>query len=422
MPRPALDAASRPHHHRPDLVTRLTSTVLHLIPSLDVGGAESLLLDLVRALRGSAYPQIVVSMQNAGGLIQTFRDEGVEVRRLGMTRGRPDPRAPLRLRAIVRAERPGIVQCWMYHANLLGLLSLSGLRPAPRLVWCLHAAALDFACYSALTRVSVGLGARLSHCPAAVVANSEATRDYHATLGYRPRQWTIIHNGIDLRRFAPDPLARADVRAELGLPADTSLVGLFARWDPMKDHGTFVRAAAQVATRDPSAHFLLAGQGITPANAELRQLLDAAGPALARRVHLLGLRRDMPRLNAALTVAAITSVSGESFCLAAGEAMASGVPCVVTDLTFLPALVGDTGVVVPRGDADRVAAAVCRLLGMDPIERRALGVRARQRILTHFGLDGMAAQYGRLYDLLLRSPEPSEPGIDGALTAGMRIG
>jgi glycosyltransferase involved in cell wall biosynthesis len=374
--------------------------VLHLITSLEIGGSETLLLDLVRRTRDAAYRHVVISMLDDGVLLENFRQEGITVHSLGMTRSKLNFRALGRFRAILRTERPAVLQSWMYHANLLAFFSLVCIRPQPRIIWSLHAAALDFTCLSPLTRLTIKLGAWLSPYPAALVANAQTTCDYHAALGYRPRKWSIIHNGVDTQRFSPDVRARADVFDELGLPPDANLVGLFARWDPLKDHATFFRAAARVAAIDPSTHFVLAGPGITRANRELGHLLENAGPVLADRVHLLGRRLDMPRLNAALSIAVFTSTC-ESFGLAAAEAMATGVPCVVTDLTFLPTLLGDTGVVVSSGDAHGVASAISLLLKLTEVERRELGVRARERIEVHFGLDAMIAKYVALFEQVL---------------------
>ncbi|HET7600655.1 MAG TPA: glycosyltransferase [Gemmatimonadales bacterium] len=386
----------------------MARTVLHLIPSLEVGGAETLLLDLVRGTGPGRYRHRVVSMLPGGALVGAFRSAGVTAASLGMRSGLPDPRGYLRLRQILRAERPLLLHAWMYHANLLGLAAAARVRPAIPVVWTLHAAALDFGQYSPLTRLATFAGAHLAGRPAAVVANSEATRAYHARLGYRPREWTVIHNGVDVRRFKPDPAARTAVREELGVPADARLVGMAARWDPMKDHATFLRAAAEVGAIDPRAHFVLAGHGITRENGALARLI-AEMDAVAPRVHLLGLRRDMPRVNAALDVVAVTSVSGESFCLAAAEAMACGVSCVVTDLTFLPDLVGDTGVVVPLRSPSDLAAAITRLLGRTDQERNAASARARERIATHFSLDAMVAGYEALYARLLHRAPAADP-------------
>jgi glycosyltransferase involved in cell wall biosynthesis len=376
-------------------------SVLHLITGLGVGGAETLLLDLVRSMPEREFHHRVVALVGGGALQQRFQAAGIPVHDLGVARGWPDPRALPRLRALLRAERPEILQGWMYHANLLGTLAARALRPAPRVIWGLHAAALDFSRYNPLTRVTTSLCARLSRWPAAVVANSEATRDYHVALGYHPAEWTVIYNGVDVRRFAPDPAARGSVRTELGIPDNAPLVGMFARWDPMKDHASFLHAAATLAAGHPLMHVVLAGQGVTADNAELAELTRTAG-ALHGRLHVLGVRSDMPRLNAALDVAAVTSVSGESFSLACAEAMASAVPCVVTDLTFLPSLVGDTGIVVPRGRPDAVATGIERLLALGETERRALGARARDRIVARFSLEAMVRQYDALYRGLSR--------------------
>jgi glycosyltransferase involved in cell wall biosynthesis len=342
-------------------------------------------------------------MLDDGVLLENFRQEGITVHSLGMTRSKFNLKALGRFRAILRTERPAVLQSWMYHANLLAFFSLVCIRPQPRIIWSLHAADLDLTCLSPLTRLTIKLGAWLSPYAAAVVANAQTTYDYHTALGYRARKWSIIHNGVDTKRFAPDFRARADVFDELALPPTANLVGFFARWDPLKDHATFFRAAARVAAIDTSMHFVLAGPGITPDNIELCRLLNSAGPALADRVHLLGRRLDMPRLNAALSIAVFTSTR-ESFGLAAAEAMATGVPCVVTDLTFLPTLLGDTGVVVSSGDADGVASAISFILKLTEEERRELGARARSRIEVYFGLDAMIAQYMALYEQLIDGP------------------
>ncbi len=373
--------------------------VLHLIPNLEIGGSETVLLDLVRRTRDTSYRHVVVTLEKKGALWDKFREAGITVYDLGEGQNHLNFKTIHRLFLITRVERPVILQAWMYHANLIALVASFFIRPKPRIIWSLHAAYLDFECLSPLTRFSIKAGSLLSSFPATVVVNSEATRDYHMALGYQPRSWSVVHNGIDAERFAPDSGARADLCNELGLPFGSDLVGVFARWDPLKDHETFFKAAARVAAVYPTVYFVLAGPGITAGNRELTNLLRSAGPSLVGRVCLLGSRLDMPRLNAALSIAVLTSTR-ESFGLAAAEAMASGVPCVVTDQTFLPILVGDSGVVAPRGDAFIVATSIINLLKLSEVERREMGLRARARIKLHFSLDGMVKKYTELYESL----------------------
>src|SRR5262249_13530770 len=156
----------------------------------------------------------------------------------------------------------------------------------------------------------------------------------------------------DLDRFAPDPKAYAAVRTELGLAPGATLVGVVGRHHPLKDHATFLRAAALLAGERGRVHFVLAGRGLEPGNPALEPLVGDT--ALRGRVHLLGERDDMPRLLAALDVLALSSVS-ESFPNVVGEAMACGVPCVVTDVGDAARIVGPTGIVVQPGNPAALA-------------------------------------------------------------------
>lgn len=365
-------------------------TVLHLITGLDTGGAETMLYKLVARSDRARFRHVVVSLTDAGPIGGKIVALGVPVYTLGMRRGRPSPLAAIRWLALLRRVAPDLVQTWLYHADLLGLLGATVVRLP--VVWNIRSSfhhGLD----STVTKVC----ARLSGFPAAVVVNSEAGREIHAQLGYRPKQWQLIPNGFDLAQFAPDASAHEAVRRELDLPAAATLIGLVARFDPLKDHRTFLQAASILHGQDPEPHFLLVGQGVTPQNEALRRTIAAGG--LLDQVHLLGERTDVPRLTAALDIASCSSY-GESFPTVVGEAMACGVPCAVTTVGDTASIVGDTGRVVPTKDPHALAAAWRELLELGPEGRRALGRRARDRVETLFGLDRVVSRYEELYERL----------------------
>jgi glycosyltransferase involved in cell wall biosynthesis len=366
--------------------------VVHLITGLMVGGAEMMLYKLLSATDPARFRSTVVCMTGGGPMAERIAGLGAPVHALGMPPGRPTLGGVRALLRLLARERPQVLQTWMYHADLLGLLAGRALG-VPRIVWNLRCS--DLQERSRLTRWTIRAGARLSRGPNVVVVNSEAGQAFHAGLGYRPRRWAVIPNGFDLERFAPDPGARAAVRAELGVGPDTPLVGLVCRHDPMKGHDTFLRAAAALAATCPEAHFILAGRDVTPANPALAPLLAGhpAGPAL----HLLGERADVPRLLAALDVATSSSSYGEGFSNVIGEAMACAVPCAVTDVGDATAVVGDTGVVVPPRDPLALAEAWHRLLRLGPDGRRRLGEAARQRVARHYSLVAVVRQYEDLY-------------------------
>jgi glycosyltransferase involved in cell wall biosynthesis len=171
---------------------------------------------------------------------------------------------------------------------------------------------------------------------------------------------------------------------------------LFARVDPQKDHRTFLEAAGRVGATRSDVHFVLCGKDV---NAEtLGDPLDRTG--IAARMHLLGRRDDMPRLAAAIDLLVLSSVA-EGCPNVLGEAMACGVPAVVTQAGDCAAIVGDTGRVVPPRDPAALACAMLEVLALDADARCALGVRARERIVQHYALQQAVARYSALYADLL---------------------
>ena len=156
-----------------------------------------------------------------------------------------------------------------------------------------------------------------------------------------------------------------------------------------------LRAAAILMASHPSAHVVLCGRGVERGNGDF----VALAPELIDepRLHLLGLRSDIPRIDAALDIAVLSSVGGEAFPLAIGEAMASGVPCVVTDVGDAAVLVGDTGTVVPSSDPQRLATAIGDLLDRPLDVRRGLGAAARARVVANYELDHIVGRYEELY-------------------------
>jgi glycosyltransferase involved in cell wall biosynthesis len=212
-------------------------------------------------------------------------------------------------------------------------------------------------------------------------------------MGYPKSKTVVVPNGFDLEQFRPSRRSYEIVRAELGLAPSERIIGLVARYHPMKDHLTFLKAAALVAQREMRVSFLLVGRGVDPSNTQLTAAISNLG--ITDRVHLLGERADIPRVTAAFDVAVNCSFS-EGFPNSIGEAMASGVPCVVTDVGDSKWLVGNTGLVVAAGDHIRLAAACCELIGTSEPERAEYGQRARERIQENFSIRTVVRQYEQL--------------------------
>jgi len=200
----------------------------------------------------------------------------------------------------------------------------------------------------------------------------------------------VVPNGVDPRPL-PDPAERAAARAELGL-APATVAGVYVgALDPHKDPLVAARAALATARAGGAIALLVAGEGRL--RGDLERLAAEAGNDVVR---VLGRRDDIPRLLAAADFFVLPSLR-EGLSFAVLEAMAVGLPPVVSDALGNPEAVGDAGRVVARGDVDAFAAAFQALVE-DAALRHALGVKARERVATHFGADRMVAATQQIYD------------------------
>jgi len=369
-----------------------------VITGLGTGGAERMLLKLLTHLDPRRYASRVFSLlPSAGPIAAGIEALSIPVTSLGMGRGNPSPSAVWRLGNQLRAYRPHVVQTWMYHADLVGGLSakLTGLRVP--VVWNIRHGRLDPVVSRRRTFAVVRVCAVASRwLPHTIICCSNDAREIHASIGYADSKLCVIPNGFDTSLFQPDPVARAAVRAELGVPDDAFLIGMVARFDPQKDHRSFIQAAAQLHEQRPGARFVLCGARVSIDNQELCAWVDAAG--LSSVVHLLGERPDVERINAALDLGSLSSRSGEGFPNVLGEAMACGVPCVATDVGDSSLVIGDTGRVTPPLVPNALADAWRDFLDMDRGELRALGARARQRIVQGFSIEEVVGRYAETYE------------------------
>jgi glycosyltransferase involved in cell wall biosynthesis len=368
--------------------------VTHIITSLDTGGAEMMLLKLLGTMDRSRFRSSVIGLGCEGSVAQHIRAAGVPVEALGL-RTRQVFSCGWQLTRALRRQRPQIVQTWMYHADLAGSLASFAVPGVP-VIWNIRCGRVDRAVDPLSTRwISRACALTSRALPSGIICCSRESSHAHVAAGYNGPKMRIVPNGFDTAVFRPDPVARHSVYGELRLPADALLVGRVARFDAAKDYASFCSAAAVVHRADPRVHFVLCGEGVTAANELLNRWINEAG--IGDRIHLLGRRDDMPRLNAALDLAVSSSVV-EGFPNVLGEAMACGVPCVATDAGDSRHIVANTGLIAPVREPAALAASILALLGMPPGRRSALGTMARARVESHFGLAAVARQYEAIYE------------------------
>lgn len=359
--------------------------IVFLIRSLARGGAQRQLIALAIGLHRAGWDVRVACFYAGAAFQHELARASVQVIDL-RKRGRWDLVGfGWRLWRTLRREDADVVHGYLTVGNLLALVARLA-HWHTRVVWGVRSAYMDRSRYDWMTRATFRLSRRLARLANLIIVNSEAGAAHHAALGYPRRRLRVIANGIDTRRFHFDAEGRARVREEWGVPDAALLVGLVGRIDPMKDHETFLKAAAELARRDARWLFACVGEGHTDYAAALRLQADALG--LAGRLIWAGPRADMRAVYSALDLAASTSY-GEGFPNVIAEAMACGRACVVTDVGDSARIVGPCGVVVPTHDpaavADGLEALWCATGG-------ALVARAaRARIVERYSLEALVA-------------------------------
>ncbi len=372
--------------------------IAHLITDLNTGGAERMLEKLVSRMDRNRFRSIVVSMTDIGPIGENIIAEKIPVFNLRMISGRANLIGTARYFRFLWRAPVDIIQSWLYHADLLGLL-IGKLARVKRVVWGIRCSDMDFKNYRTLTNMTVKLNSKLSFMTDAIVVNSMIGQKVHREMGYREEKMFFIPNGFDTEKYRPDNSARKRLRDQLGLQNDAILIGIVARWDPMKDQMNFLKAASLLAEKLDSVHFVMVGLGIDSSNKRIMSFMN--NRSLKDRIHLLGLRNDVSRVMAALDVLSSSSAYGEGFSNTLGEAMACGIPCVATDVGDSARIVGETGLVVPPKNPEALANAWKRLIDIGQEGRRGLGISARKRIQEHFEISKVVKQYEGLYTSLL---------------------
>lgn len=365
--------------------------VFHVITGFEDGGAEAVLYRLVTSDPDNQHQ--VVSLTGPGKYGPLLTRAQIPIHLLRLQQGWIRLGALARLWRIIRAERPDVVQTWMYHGDLIGgaVARLAGVRAV---VWSIRNSMLKRGKSKPTTMAVAWLNARLSRAiPRRIICCSHQSAELHCARGYARALFRIVPNGYDCQAFRPDGALRAGLRRSLGIGDDDRLIGMVARFDPQKDHATLFSALATLKRQGHPFRCLLVGAGADANNAGLATLIVRHG--LAGDVILLGQRTDIPAVMNALDVHVLSSAYGEAFPNVVCEAMACGTPCVVTDVGDSAAIVGDTGWVVAPSDPEAMARALALALKAHGCETRAAAAVARIR--ENYSLDRMVDAYRRIW-------------------------
>ena len=373
--------------------------IVHIIAVLNVGGTEMMLYKLLPRMRKDRFENIVFTLKEKGSLSKDFESQNIRIYNVGGMGGILRISALIRSLKILREINPDIIQGWLAHGNFAAQIASFFLPYRLSTLWNIRYAALPKHETKNSTLLIIKLLSSLSFLPQTIIFNSKSGANDHIRMGYRRDKNCIIPNGFDTKLFSPSVKNRRSVRLELNIPEEAMLIGLVARYDPLKDHCCFLKAGEKLLSNKREVYFLLAGREVNWQNRHLVQLMEKLG--ISGKVFLLGERRDIPRITAALDIATCSSIS-EGFPNVIGEAMSCGIPCVVTDVGDSAWIVGDSGVVVLPYNHEALCEAWLKMIEMGSEKRRVLGEKARKRIENHFSIQMIVKKYEQLYEEQIR--------------------
>ncbi len=362
---------------------------MHIIGSLEIGGAENMLCKLVEAADRQRIEHVVVSLLPPDVLQHRLTAAGAQVLSLNMSRNRLTLTDICRLARLIKKRKPDVVHTWMYISDIIGGLATRLAGRIPVIFSIRHGI---FTVASTRTRVLARVVAMLSHfIPARIITCSTVAGDIHRQIGYASKLIQVIPNGFVINDHTS---LKGKLRSHLGVKPDAMLIGIIGRYAPGKDHQNFIAAAAIVKKRIPLAEFIMCGKNIDKSNTVLLDAISDAG--LSDSVHLLGRQINTNWILPDLSIL-VSSSASEAFSNVIGEAMASCIPCVVTDVGDSAHIVGDTGIIVPPHNPQALAQGMLQMLQKTSSELDQLGIRARDRLENMFGLQAIARCYEKMY-------------------------
>lgn len=355
--------------------------MVHVITNFaGVGGAEMMLSRLIQYTEHQ-YQHVVIALMKTSEVYQSTLDRCRSYYALGWN-GINTVGTLKKLRALLQDLQPETVQCWMYHANALTSLSVLGLKHKPKVVWGIHHSLASPKDESISTRIALGLSKILSKQPSAIVYCAHSSLKQHQAFGFQNPNSQVIANGVFLDQF--------QLNSELHQPTS---IGFAGRYHPAKGYPYLFETMGLL--KEQNIIFKIAGGGAGLDNPEVNALFKQYGLDESK-VHLLDQISDMPSFYQSIDAFLMTSIT-EGFPNVLVEAMASGLPCISTDVGDAQYIVQDLGAIVPPRNAQALAEAILDYAQKTEAEKCVLKQAVRQRVEQNFSIETVSEQYMQVW-------------------------
>ncbi len=352
-------------------------TIVHVITNFaGVGGAEMMLARLIQQTQDQ-YKHVIIALMKTSDVYAETLSRCQSHYALGWN-GLNTLGTIAKLRHLIKSISPKTVQCWMYHANVLTSLSCIGLSQKPYIFWGIHHSLASPKEESLSTKIALAMSKVLAQQPKGVIYCAHSSLQQHQNFGLKNNNVQVIANGVFLDKFQPNP----DLHEPL-------VIGFAGRYHMAKGYPYLFETMSLL-----KAHrivFKIAGSGASLDNPEVKALFEQY-QLDAQKVHLLDQVADMPAFYQSVDAFLMTSIT-EGFPNVLVEAMASGLPCISTDVGDAKYIVDQLGAIVPPRDPEALANAILDYVHSSQAEKLQLKQASRARVEQHFSIESVSQQY-----------------------------
>ncbi|MDV4314265.1 glycosyltransferase [Acinetobacter indicus] len=355
--------------------------MVHVITNFSgVGGAEMMLARLIQYTEDQ-YQHVIISLMKTSEVYQTTLDRCESHYALHWN-GLNTLSTIQKLRSLLKKLQPKTVQCWMYHANALTSLSVIGLAEKPNVVWGIHHSLASPKDESISTKIALALSKVLSKQPNAIIYCAHSSKQQHSDYGFKNANQHVIANGVFLDKFQPN--------AQLHQPI---VIGFAGTYRHAKGYPYLFETMGLL--KNENIIFKIAGSGASLENPDVKALFEQY-QLDHQKVHLLDQISDMPAFYQSIDAFLMTSIT-EGFPNVLVEAMASGLPCISTDVGDAKYIVQDLGSIVPPRNAQALADAILAYAQKTKAEKQGLKQATRERVEQNFSIATVSRQYMQVW-------------------------
>jgi glycosyltransferase involved in cell wall biosynthesis len=366
--------------------------ILHIITGLNTGGAETMLLKLIREADSRAEKHIVISMMDKGSRgkeIQKYCD----LHTLNLKQGKLSFSSIYQLIRIAKRFKPDIIQGWMYHGNLMALILNFFIRK--KLFWNIRQTLVDINQEKKLTKVVIKLNSIFSNYVTGIIYNSLLSIKQHENYGFCRKNSIHIANRFDDKFYKITEESINENKSNLGLSKNTKVIGMVARYHPMKNHLGFIKNITPFLQKNSSLYCILIGTNINQQNEELVKAIQAS--ANPDRFLLLGEKEDLTKYYNIFDYCVSSSLWGEAFPNIIGESMACGTPCIVSDVGDSKLIIDNWGFSYEPNSRHEFAQKIEIALNLGAIEYNQLAKKCQKHIAEFYSIVSIYDRYIKNY-------------------------